>query len=126
LVRAYTPSDYKDLEQWWKDQNWDPVPPSILPDLGFIVPGVAAGFLYTTNSTVAWMEWIVANPKKTFEIRDEALNAVLKTIESRAKELGFSTILISTSNKRLLERLVNSHNYVIADKSMTNLARQLI
>ena len=47
---------------------------------------VCAGFLYNTNSKVAWVDWIISN-KEYKESRKEALSILIQTLTSVAKNL---------------------------------------
>ena len=56
------------LVQWWKDWGWVPPKRDILPNDGtggmMVLDGkipVCAGFMYATNSKVAWVDWIISN-----------------------------------------------------------------
>jgi len=64
----------------------------MLPERGFIVPDVAAGFLYQTDSTMALIEGIVANPKADSRIRDDALDQVFFALFDLARDLGFELV----------------------------------
>ena len=60
------PTDYEEiLSGWWNDWRWTPPSKNFLPENGTgglilyddNVP-VIAGFIYNTNSDVAWADWI--------------------------------------------------------------------
>ena len=69
-VRKLNTTDYDDiLVGWWKGWKWTPPTRDFLPENGeggFIVldgdTPVCAGFVYITNSKVAWCEFIISNP----------------------------------------------------------------
>jgi|TARA_R110000787_G_scaffold70013_9_gene155656 hypothetical protein len=68
-IRKLHATDYEDLLlSWWKDWGWDAPAKDFLPDNGeggLIVFDeeipVCAGFVYVTNSKVAWVDWIISN-----------------------------------------------------------------
>ena len=70
-IRKLNSTDYKDiLVGWWEDWGWEPPAKDFLPDDGeggLIVldndTPVCAGFIYITNSKVAWVDWIISNKK---------------------------------------------------------------
>ena len=72
-VRPLVEDDYQDiLVGWWKDWKWEAPLKDFLPDDGkggLIVydneTPVCAGFIYMTNSKVAWVDWIISNKKYT-------------------------------------------------------------
>ena len=63
-IRKLHATDYEDLLlSWWKDWGWDAPAKDFLPDNGeggLIVFDeeipVCAGFVYVTNSKVAWVD----------------------------------------------------------------------
>lgn len=75
-IRELNESDYDDiLVGWWKDWGWEPPQKDLLPDDGkggvIVYDGdvpVCAGFMYLSNSKLAWVEWIVSNKKYTNRI----------------------------------------------------------
>ena len=70
-IRKLQPSDYdKILVEWWKEWGWNPPVREFLPEDGeggvIVLDGdlpVCAGFIYITNSKVAWVDWIISNKK---------------------------------------------------------------
>ena len=67
-IRYLKQEDYNLLCDWWKEWNWDIPPRDFLPENGtggFMVEKdgnpVIAGFIYFTNSAVAWSEFIISD-----------------------------------------------------------------
>ena len=92
-----TPLQHEDydniLKGWWKDWGWEAPSRDFLPQDGqggiMVWNGdtpVCAGFLYNTNSKVAWVDWIISN-KEYRESRKEALSILIQTLTSVAKNL---------------------------------------
>ena len=85
-IRPLTYTDYDDiLVGWWNDWEWTPPVRGFLPHDGvggmIVYDGdtpVCAGFLYLTNSQVAWVDWIISNK----DYRDHRAEALLMLIES--------------------------------------------
>lgn len=111
-VRVLNSGDYDEiLVGWWKD--WGFVPPSkeFLPDNGVggclimddEVP-VCAGFLYNTNSKIAWVDWIISSKdyRKKPE-RNEAISLLILTLTNIAKNLGYKYAYSLMDNKRLVD-----------------------
>lgn len=69
LVRSLNSNDYDNiLVGWWKDWGWDAPGRDFLPDDGnggLIIfdddEPVCAGYIYTTNSKVSWVDWIISS-----------------------------------------------------------------
>ena len=87
-IRKLNSTDYEDiLVDWWKDWGWEPPAKEFLPDDGqggLIVLDndipVCAGFIYITNSKVAWVDWIISN--KNYKNKKAKHNAVGSLVDS--------------------------------------------
>ena len=109
-ARALEELDWDIMPLWWKWWRWPEVNRSVLPlnGLGGImvyknnIP-IAAGFLYLSNSEVAWLDWIVSNPEYKDEDRKQALELLINTLEEVAKQQGYSVIITITKSKHLID-----------------------
>ena len=63
---------------------------------------IVAGFLYSTNSKIAWMEWIISNPKE--KNKSEAIVLLISSLEKWAKDGNFEVILSIGRSKSLIEK----------------------
>ena len=84
-VRALQESDWEDLQSWWKWWRWPEVSKETLPLNGLgglmVYKGdtpVAAGFLYLSNSKVAWLDWIVSNPEYKEKDKKQAIELLIQ------------------------------------------------
>ena len=102
-VRYVREEHFEQIRSWLRFRSEDIVPKA-LPENGFIVPGKAAGFLYRTDSSVAWIENIVAAPGLSREERSEAVDAVFTAIIERARELGFELLVGYTVLDAVVQR----------------------
>jgi hypothetical protein len=96
----------------------------MLPAVGFIVPDTAAGFLYRTDSAIAWIEWIVANPAAPKLQRSEALNLIISSLTEAARTMGFKAIFTSAHHPGLIGRF-KEHGFTETDSAVTHLIRSL-
>jgi len=113
-IRKLVDSDWDTLVKLWGTwPEWEVHPTkALLPENGtggFIVEKnktpIVAGFLYTTNSKVAWFEWVVSNADYRGSDRKEAMELLINGMESVAKSSGFEIILSIGRNKGL----INTH-----------------
>tara|TARA_R110001606_G_scaffold352791_1_gene503236 strand:- start:1604 stop:2014 length:411 start_codon:yes stop_codon:yes gene_type:complete len=123
-IRKLKDSDWNTLVELWNDwPEWVNHPTKdMLPENGtggFIVEKnktpIVAGFMYTTNSKVAWLEWIVSNVNYKDKDKNDAIKLLIAGIEHVAKESGFKIILSIGRNKNL----INTHKeigYQVDDK----------
>ena len=96
-IRPLGETDYEDiLVGWWKDWKWTPPLKDFLPSdgkggvmvLDNDIP-VCAGFVYMTNSKVAWVDWIISNKEyKKKPQRKEALDLLITTLTNICKDTG--------------------------------------
>jgi hypothetical protein len=97
IVRPLNENDYDTiLSEWWRNWGWDPVEKDFLPDDGkgglMVLDDeepVCAGFVYTTNSKVAWVDWIISSDtyRKKPE-RGEAIKLLVETLTNICKNTG--------------------------------------
>lgn len=88
----------------WVQSRGDVVTQDALPQSGFIIPGKAAGFLYRTDSSIAWLEGLVAAPGLEREERSQAIDAVVTALLSEAQRLGFKTLMAYTLLDAVVKR----------------------
>jgi hypothetical protein len=112
--------DYECLKQWWIGHKWQPVPKNFLPSRGWMVPGVCAGFLYSTDSDIGMMEWVVSNPSAPPRKIYEGLQALVAHIQKEAQNDGYKALFTYIKNDAL-ERLYASQGFQPTDRGVTNL-----
>lgn len=66
---------------------------------------VAAGFIYQTDSNIAWLEWIVADPKAEKKVRQEALDTLIGSGKIVAQMLGHDVVFTCSKNQSLSHKL---------------------
>ena len=129
--RWLTSEDYEQLKGWWRDHHWTPPPQQMLPDngkCGIMISkngeNICAGFIYFTNSTVAWIEFIIAN--KQYQQRDKklALKELVNTISEISRSQGFSVLFTSLESKSLI-KLFKECDFVVGDEGVTQLIKTL-
>jgi hypothetical protein len=108
-VRELNETDYENiLVDWWKQWGWEPPQKDFLPNDGkggIIVYDedvpVCAGYMYLTNSKVAWVDWIISNKEYTKKPqRKDAIKLLVSTLTSICKQTGskYSYALIKNNN----------------------------
>lgn len=114
-IRYLNETDYDMLCQWWKWHRF-PAPLKIcLPDNGtngLIVSkdgvNICCGFVYQTNSKMAWIEFIVSNPDYRQSDRKDAINYLIEMLCELAKGQGFLVAFTSVKNESLIKRYEDS------------------
>ena len=115
-LRHLYDTDYDEiLVGWWKQWNWEPPTKDFLPDDGkggiIIYDGdtpICAGFIYVTNSEVAWVDWIISN--KEYRIKDkrrEAIKLLIESLTNICKNTGSKYAYALIKNQNLIKTYEN-------------------
>ncbi len=131
-VRALEESDWDTLQLWWKIWQWPIMNKDMLPldgCGGLMVyknnTPIVAGFLYLSNSKVAWLDWIISSPTYKEEDRKEALELLISSLEEVAKQQGYSIIISIARHKGL----INTHKklgYTIDENPSYEISKKIM
>ena len=111
-IRELNESDYDNiLVAWWKQWGWEPPQRDFLPDNGkggIIVydqdTPICAGFMYITNSKVAWVDWIISNKEYTKKPhRKDAIKLLVSTLTEICKNTGSKYVYALIKSRHLIE-----------------------
>lgn len=99
--------DYSIILKWWEWFRFSAVPQDFLPKTGLMVSldsvDIVAGFVYQTNSKVAWIEFITSNPNvKDKKVRKEAIQHIITMLTLYAKRFGAKYIYTSLKHQSLI------------------------
>ena len=124
-IRNITIEDYPTIIKWWEaySDTIDVPKSNLLPNNGlggYVVEIkdkiVAAGFLYLTNSALAYADYLIADPN--FREKDRNL-LILKLGEHMTKaalKLGYEKVWLMTTATSLIEKLKKLGYHVLDDK----------
>lgn len=110
-IRELNKTDYDDiLVGWWKQWGWEPPQRDFLPNDGkggIMVldedTPVCAGFMYLTNSKVAWVDWIVSNKEYTKKPqRKDAIKLLVSALTDICKKTGSKYSYALIKNESLI------------------------
>lgn len=102
--------DFDELGRWYL-ARWGSVPhKSLFPPIGFIVEGIAAGFLYLTDSSIAIIDGYISNPETDSKTRSDALNAITEALIGFAKNRGIMRLKCATQSEAIKKR-AESHGF---------------
>jgi hypothetical protein len=111
-IRQLNENDYQEtLVNWWKDWGWTAPEKDFLPDNGMggyiVYDGeipICAGFIYVTNSRVAWVDWIISNKNyREKEKRREAIKTLIESLTNISKMSGSKYAYALIKNKSLIK-----------------------
>lgn len=118
---------YAEVAGWWSRHKWPIIAPKMLPRTGIMVreeaTNVCVGWIYCTDSTMCWLEFIVANPDAPGKLRFKALDLLIETLSGHAKDMGFEVVFSSLQHKGLMKKFVKA-GYVKTDEGVTHFVRR--
>lgn len=104
------PDDLVEINNWLRARGDKNLDLDFLPPQGFIVPGVAAGFLMTTNANIAFLEHFVSNSAAKREERADALDQIAKILIRAAEGSGIRMIMAITKHPNIVA-LCEKYNF---------------
>lgn len=115
-IRPLNENDYQEiLVDWWKQWDWAAPEKDFLPDNGkggmIVFDGdipICAGFVYVTNSSVAWVDWIISN--KQYRVkgkRREAINLLIESLTNISRNTGSKYAYALIKNQSLIQTYLN-------------------
>ena len=123
-VLNFFPHHHEMVGRWWTAHKWPVIPIKSLPSIGRIAyvdaMPVAAGFLYLTNSDLAWLEFVVTNPDAPLKARHEGVKLIVENLVVQAKRCGARLVFTSAKSSGLIS-LMQKCGFQKSDEGMTNL-----
>lgn len=98
-IKEYNSGYYFQMYSWYKARKLDCPPIEYFPSTGFIVPNVAAGFVFYTNSPVAIIDGYISNPMASKDVREASLELISESLIHLAKDEDYKLIRCYTSLK---------------------------
>lgn len=132
-IRQLNDTDYDNtLLNWWTDWGWKAPEKDFLPNNGegglIVYDGeepICAGFIYMTNSSVAWVDWIISNKQyRKKPHRKEALIELVKALTNVAKDAGSKYSYALIKSKGLIE-IYESLQYTKGDSYTSEMIKVL-
>lgn len=119
-----TRADLEEVNRWLAARGMKPWPPWLLSGTGYVVPGVAAQWLYLTDSGFAFLENLASNPAVARERRSAGLDAV---IEAAISEARAADTRVLTSYVRLphVQQRLERHGFRVLGSGLTLVGRAL-
>lgn len=102
-IRMVEENDFAIIKKWAKDWEVE-IPTWLMPKTGFIVEGVAAGFLFATNANVGILECYVQNKKASKMLRNSSLDAITECLLMLAKDMDLKMVKCDTKYNTIINR----------------------
>src|SRR6056297_798892 len=117
------PQNLKEIFEWWNYYGFKEVDPKTLPKMGLIVSksgvNLYSCFVYFTDSEIAWMEWVVSNPKADVQLKKGAFEKMMDVLDVVLKLKGVKTLFTST-NLNVFKNKLSKNNFVETDKNVSH------
>lgn len=111
-VRFMESGDYENMLPWFQWWRFPSPLKEMLPDngLGGLMVynddiDICGGFLYETNSDIAWIEYIVSNPEYKSKDRSYAIKYLIHSLQMLAASRGYKILFTSVKNESLIKHL---------------------
>jgi hypothetical protein len=106
---------YASFCKWTRWYEMTPLPLQFLPQSGFVVENVAMGFMYRTDSKMALIENLTANPMVPRVTATQGLDAVVEAIAAEGRSLGFEVLIGYTNVAAVIQRALR-HGFTTDDE----------
>lgn len=128
-IRLLNENDYDELLKWWKWFRFPAPAREFLPEQGkggIMVSkdgvNICAGFIYFTNSSIAWIEFIVSNPEYKDSDRKEAIELLISELTEICRVKGYKVAFTSIKNENLINRF-SSSGFIKASTNTTEMMK---
>lgn len=100
-IRPVTPDDYPEISSWAKARGLLGLRADLVAPQGFIAPGVACGFMITTNTSIGILDHFASNPEAPKAVRGQALERIAEMLIAAGQSHGMRAFLAFTSSDRI-------------------------
>lgn len=106
-IRLVTGQDIEMIQQWYSARGVEVPSANSLPEIGYIVGDIAAGFIYQTDSSICMLDGYITNPTRIGSLRDEAIEAITYKLLTEAVTRGFTEVLALSRAPRIKDKALN-------------------
>jgi hypothetical protein len=122
--RKYIDEDFEAIESWYLERGMQ-VNEEDFPIVGFIAPGIAAGFLMQTDTKCCILEPFIANPHTTMAEREAALVPIMEALVQEARNLGYHRVFGFSIHPTMLDR-AEDMGFEVIEKCSKTVCKELI
>lgn len=103
-ARVFRDEDIDEINDWFEERNEAGISLDVLSRTGLIVPGVACGFLYATDSRICFLDFYVSNPNIPYEYRQKAMDIITEKHLATATERKYRFIFAGSDKSGIIDR----------------------
>ena len=105
MVALADDRDRDEVDSWYLARGLLAPPRGNLPEIGLIVRGVAACFIWRTDSQIALVDNCISNPAASADARGAAMDELGAAVVEQVRALGVGHLVCVVSDAGLLGRL---------------------
>lgn len=122
MIREFEATDIIEVNAWLREHAHPTIDLIELPKIGYIIPGVACGFLRLCEGGAGIIESMATNPKVPMHRRGMALYAISATLIHHARSRKIHKLIAFSSSNATIKLGAKQGFYVVPQ---TVLARSL-
>ena len=104
IVEKFNFNFYLEMSGWYMKRNLKPIPMDNIPNIGFIIKDICAGFLYKADGKMGLIENYISNPMALSSDRNEGLNRITEELIKEAKLHDIKYIIGTTKEDSIVKR----------------------
>ena len=104
MVREFDEDDFDAFIEWHHQRGIRAVALDALPSYGLVVENIAMGFLVSTDTEMAILDFFITNPETSKVVRDQALDEIVMGLLRYGDEQGFTTFKCDTQLTAIADR----------------------
>ena len=112
MIRDFKLSDLHEVNEWFAKRQLTALDETLIPQTGFIIPGMGAVFMYRTDSSFCLVENLITNPLTTQKERRMAIDELLKAVAIAAHEQGFKKVIGLSKNTGFFDTALTHGEYI--------------
>lgn len=93
-ILSFKKEDIKEVNDWYLKRRLPALEEDSFPQVGFVIRGIAAIFIYLTDSNIALIEGLISNPEVSFLKRGRALMSLIHTAHAAAQNLRERVVVL--------------------------------
>jgi hypothetical protein len=113
MIRRYKDSDYGMIKKWAKSRGMLAPKAASLSTLGYICDERVAGWIYLTDSNIAFIDGVISNPDTVPSFRRMALKKLCGAMVEKAQQMGYTNI-IATTKHPAIQKICEDMGFVTA------------
>ena len=107
-MRQYEEHDLLVINDWFRVRGHREMDADEVPRIGLVEPGVAAGFLYMTDSNLAFLENFVSNPDAPAREVSRAMDQIIEGLVEVAVDAGITKCFVFSKKRSTIKKAENA------------------